>query len=306
LFNLLAGRFTDGRQRRILLPMAPEYIGYSDLGLSPGVFTARRPIIDRIGDHRFKYRIDFDALASAEDVGVICVSRPTNPTGNVLTDAEMRTLLQVAQTRDVPLIVDSAYGAPFPNIMFVPATPMFDDHTILCMSLSKLGLPGARTGIVVAAPKLIKAIASVNAIINLASGGFGPALAQRFVESGEITALGRNVIGPYYRERSQQALAWLDAALAGVDYRIHQPEGAIFLWLWFPGLPITSAELYERLKQRGVLVVSGHYFFPGLDEDWAHRHECIRVTYSQSPADVQRGIACIAEEVRRAFSSRRS
>jgi len=34
----------------------------------------------------------------------------------------------------------------------------------------------------------------------------------------------------------------------------------MFLWLWFPDLPISSLELYKRLKARGVLVVSGHYF----------------------------------------------
>jgi ABC-type lipoprotein export system ATPase subunit len=31
--------------------------------------------------------------------------------------------------------------------------------------------------------------------------------------------------------------------------------------LWFRNLPITTKELYERLKKRGVLVVPGEYFF---------------------------------------------
>ena len=77
----------------------------------------------------------------------------------------------------------------------------------------------------------------------------------------------------------------------------------MFLWLWFEGLPITSLQLYERLKQRGVLVISGHYFFPGLEGDsWRHKNECLRVTYSQDEHQVAAGIAIIAEEVRKAFS----
>jgi len=77
----------------------------------------------------------------------------------------------------------------------------------------------------------------------------------------------------------------------------------MFLWLWFPDLPISSLELYKRLKARGVLVVSGHYFFPGLpDEGWRHQHECLRVTYSQDAADVARGLQAIAEEVKRAWA----
>ena len=73
------------------------------------------------------------------------------------------------------------------------------------------------------------------------------------------------------------------------------------MWLWLPGLPITSQQLYERLKAHGVIVVSGHYFFPGLAEPWSHTHECLRVSYAQDEDIVARGIAAIAEEVKRAY-----
>lgn len=76
----------------------------------------------------------------------------------------------------------------------------------------------------------------------------------------------------------------------------------MFLWLWFEGLPVTSLELYRRLKDHGVLVVSGHYFFPGLGETWVHKDECIRVTYSQDDDDVRRGLEIIAEVVRQIYA----
>ena len=84
--------------------------------------------------------------------------------------------------------------------------------------------------------------------------------------------------------------------------RLHRPEsGAFFLWLWMPGLPITSAVLYQRLKARGVIVVSGHYFFPGLEaDDWPHKHECIRISYADEWSRIERGLAILIEEVRRA------
>lgn len=75
----------------------------------------------------------------------------------------------------------------------------------------------------------------------------------------------------------------------------------MFLWLWFEGLPITSLELYQRLKLQGVLVVSGHYFFPGLGESWRHKDECLRVTYSQDDEDVRRGLKIIARVAREAY-----
>ena len=90
-------------------------------------------------------------------------------------------------------------------------------------------------------------------------------------------------------------------ACSGLPLRIHEPEGAFFLWLWFPGLPIESAELYRRLKRRGVLVLSGHHFFPGLDEASRHQHECLRLSYAQPIERVRRGIDILAEQVRLAF-----
>lgn len=113
--------------------------------------------------------------------------------------------------------------------------------------------------------------------------------------------MSRDVIRPFYEQKMREAVREVQESFRGIDYRIHKPEGAFFLWLWFPDLPITSRQLYERLKQRDVLVVPGHYFFPGLAEPWPHTDECIRVNYSQDHPTVSAGIRAIAEEVRLAF-----
>lgn len=305
LFNMFAGSRSDGSRGKILLPITPEYIGYSDAGIDNPVFDSHRPTIDTLEDRYFKYRINFDDIEVTEETGAICVSRPTNPTGNVLTDGELGRLSVLASENGIPLIVDDAYGAPFPNIIFSSATPMWDENTILCLSLSKLGLPGVRTGIIVANREIIRALSSMAAIMSLAPGSFGPGLALDLVKSREIISLSNEVIRPYYRERVQQAIEWIRGAMGDYPFHVHKPEGAIFLWLWFPDLPISSQELYERLKARGVLVIAGQNFFPGIEEDWRHRHECIRVTYSQDPADVEAGLGIIAEEVIRAYDGKR-
>jgi valine--pyruvate aminotransferase len=301
LFNMLAGAFEDGTYKKILLPLAPEYIGYADLGLSEDFFVTRRPRIAYVDEHTFKYHIDFSAISISDEVGAICVSRPTNPTGNVLTNEEVEHLCELSRSNSIPLIIDNAYGPPFPNIVFTEATPVWDDHIILCMSLSKLGLPAFRTGIVIAHEDVIAAVSRMNAIIGLAPGGVGAALVVDLIRTGEIIGLSRDVIKPYYQSKAEQAVAWLRKELDGLDFYIHKPEGAFFLWLWLKGLPITAQALYEWLKQRGVLVLPGHHFFPGLEEEWRHKHECIRVTYSQDSQIVREGLRIIGEEVRRAY-----
>ena len=299
MFNMFAGEFAGGATRKILLPMAPEYIGYADVGLADGIFTANRPTIEKLPERTFKYHVDFDRLTVDESTGAICVSRPTNPTGNVLTDTEMAKLMDIAAERGIPLIVDNAYGMPFPSIIFTDAELVWNENIILSMSLSKLGLPATRTGIVVARADIITALSNINGILTLAPESVGPALAYDLVRSGKVTEISRTLIRPYYEEKAQRAIALLHEELAGVDYYIHKAEGAIFLWLWFPGLPVTSQELYRRLKQRGVLIIPGQYFFPGLDDDpWLHKQECIRMTYSMDDDVVREGIKIIAEEVK--------
>ena len=136
--------------------------------------------------HLFKYHVDFSHLQLGDDTAAICVSRPTNPTGNVLTDDEIEHLDSIASDRDIPLIIDGAYGLPFPSILFEPATPHWNDNTILVLSLSKLGLPGVRTGIVVAREDVIESYTKANTIVNLACGTLGPAIAKTLFDSGEI------------------------------------------------------------------------------------------------------------------------
>lgn len=303
LFNLLAGEYPDGSHKRILLPVTPEYVGYEDLGVTENLFIAQRPSIEQLDDQMFKYHVNFADLCVGDDVSAICVSRPTNPTGNVLTDDEILQLAMIAEQHSVPLIVDNAYGMPFPQIVFTDVRPVWSKNIILCMSLSKLGLPAIRTGIVVASEEVIDALAGMNAVVNLAVSSVGAVLLQELVESGEIIKLSSGVIRPYYQERVEQTVAWVHESLAGAEYRIHKPEGALFLWLWFPGLPIGCEKLYQRLKERDVLVISGHHFFPGIDKDWPHCHECIRVNYSQDRESVRQGIKIIGEEIKRAYDA---
>ena len=297
LYNLLAGEFKDGSFKQILFPLTPEYIGYADTGIHEGLFTANRPSIEMLEPPFFKYHIDFDKLIVSDHIAAIAVSRPTNPTGNVLTDEEIHKLDAIAREKKIPLIIDNAYGLPFPQIVYSEAQPFWNEHTILCMSLSKLGFPAIRTGIVIGPAEITQALAKMNAILSLSPVGAGAALVTEWIESGEIETISHTLVRPFYEEKMKRAVSWIKTYFTGFDYAIHQPEGAMFLWLWFKDLPISNQELYERLKQNGTLVVSGQYFFPGLKEPWEHTGQCIRMTYSQSDEVVKQGIMKIAEEV---------
>ena len=323
LFNLFGGQFDDqaqgGIDKKILLPLAPEYVGYADAHVDGQHFIAVPPSIEFVQhqgeDGFFKYRVDFDTLENLAElhngeIGAICCSRPTNPTGNVLTDDEMARLEAIAKRFDIPLIIDNAYGMPFPNIIYSQATLNWNEQIILCFSLSKIGLPGVRTGIVVANPQVVKAISSLNAIVNLAPTRFGAAIATPLLQDDRLKDLSDNHIRPFYQGQAKLAVQLLKQELGDLPspynnaMKIHKPEGAIFLWVWFKDLPITTVELYERLKAKGTLIIPSEHFFVGVDtENFKHAHECIRLSIAQDDDTLKKGIATIGEVVRAVYAN---
>lgn len=303
LFNLFGGKRPDGSPGRILFPLIPEYIGYANQGLEAGMFTSVRPEIKITDSHFFKYAIDFDRIPLTPDIAAMCVSRPTNPSGNVISDCELNRLEAMASKAGIPLIIDNAYGWPFPGIMFSDAKPLWTDHTVHVMSLSKFGLPGTRTAFVIAPPKIAAAVSSMMAVTGLANGNFGQAITGPFIASGEITRLSREVIRPYYLAKRDAALKVIAEVFPdNIPYRLHKSEGALFLWLWLENSRLTSRELYDRLKQRGVIVVPGEFFFFGdNDHAWRHRYECLRISFAMDDPDVRAGLEIIAEEITGAY-----
>ena len=132
---------------------------------------------------------------------------------------------------------------------------------ILTMSLSKIGLPGTRTGIVIARPDIIRAVVSMVTTSSLCPNNLGQALVTPYLEDGTLERVCRETLTPFYRGRAEFALSLLPELFGeSIPWRVHKSEGAMFLWLWFEGLPITCQELYERCKSRGCFVNPGHHF----------------------------------------------
>ncbi|WP_108648889.1 valine--pyruvate transaminase [Dongshaea marina] len=296
LFNLFAGRFSDGSTRQVVFPMAPEYLGYADSTIDPDSIRAVKPLIEEQEGGFFKYHPDLNNLGLTNRSGLICLSRPTNPSGNLISDSELKRLAKISAKAEIPLLIDCAYGLPFPNICFNRATPYWDHNCILSLSLSKLGFPGTRCGIIVADEQLIATIRNINGMINLAPGAIGPRLLLNSIKNRKLLELADHTIRPYYQERCNQAIALLRHKISDKRVLLHQPEGSLFLWLWLKNLPVTSFELYKKLKDRGLLVVPGEPFFSGVDDkSWPHQSQCLRLNYTQPLDELEKGYQILAD-----------
>ncbi|NEQ45162.1 MAG: valine--pyruvate transaminase [Leptolyngbya sp. SIOISBB] len=297
--NAFGGYTADGQLRDIVLPLSPDYTGYGGVSLYPEALRAYKPALDiDAAAHSFKYRPDFSQLEITDRTGFVLFSRPCNPTGNVLTDDEVHRIADLAAPQNVPVFVDSAYAPPYPALNFTEMTPIFRKNMVHCLSLSKAGLPGERIGIALGDESIIQVLQSFQTNLCIHSSRYGQAIAARAIASGALATLAETVIRPYYRNKFAVLEESLDQFMpTTAPWYLHRGEGAIFAWLWFDQLPATDRELYQQLKQYGVIVVPGDPFFPGLQEDWQHTRQCIRISLTATDAEIAQGIQHLATVV---------
>ncbi len=297
--NAFGGCTSSGARRRIVLPLSPDYTGYGGVCLVPGTLLAYQPFLDLDETrHRFKYRPDFSQLQFDEHTGCVLFSRPCNPTGNVLTDEEVTKIAALASPLQVPVFIDSAYGPPFPALNFTPMTPQFGGNLIHCLSLSKAGLPGERIGIAIGDPQIIQVLESFQTNLCIHSSRYGQAIAARAITSGALADLSVQVIRPHYQRKMAVVEATLDRCMPqDLPWFLHRGEGAIFAWLWLQDLPGGDWNLYQHLKQVGVIVVPGHSFFPGLEQEWSHTQECIRISLTATDEELETALTRLAQVV---------
>ena len=300
--NAFGGYTAAGELRQIVLPLSPDYTGYGGVTLTPKALLAYKPTLEiDEAKHRFKYRPDFDRLQINEQTGCVIFSRPCNPTGNVISDGEVRKIANLAAKKDVPVLVDSAYAPPFPALNFTEMTPQLGDNIIHCMSLSKAGLPGERIGIAIGDPRLIQILESFQTNACIHSSRYGQAIAARAISSGRLAEIATDVIRPHYRRKIEVLENTLDAAMPDIPWYLHQGEGAIFAWLWLKDLPMTDWEFYQKLKQVGVIAVPGSTFFPGLRENWQHKQQCLRISLTATEAEISEAMQRLSEVARQVY-----
>lgn len=304
--NAFGGYTSSGNLKKIVLPLSPDYTGYGGLTLVPEALVAYKPSLDiDSAGHRFKYRPDFSQLTITENTGCVLFSRPCNPTGNVLTDDEVRKIAALAAPYNVPVLIDSAYGPPFPALNFTEMTPIFGQNVLHCMSLSKAGLPGERIGIAIGDEQLIQVLECFQTNMCIHSARYGQAIAARAIETGALAEIAEKVIRPHYHSKFDVVETTLDQAMPqDLSWFLHRGEGAIFAWLWLQDLPISDWEFYQQLKQVGVIVVPGSSFFPGLREDWRHKQQCLRISLTASDQDIEIGMRRLAKVVEQVYRSR--
>lgn len=228
----------DRAQAPVVLTTTPTFVMYA---MSAKVRGQRVLEVPLDADWDLAMSSLFAAIRVAEP-SVVFIASPNNPTGNKVS-LERLTELIMAVPRSL-VVIDEAY-VDYADENQLALYRRFENVAVL-RTLSKIGFAALRVGWLVARPELIREIDKVRQPYNMSS------VAQRLgaLAVGELAPEIERVIAYVVDERRR-----VTAALAELG-RIRVSESqANFLWIQSER---PAAELFEGLKESGILVRSFH------------------------------------------------
>jgi len=220
---------------------------------------------------------------NAESVGAL-VASPANPTGTVLSAAQLDALSQSLKSRGGHLVVDEIYhGLTYG--MDAASVLQVDDDAFVLNSFSKYyGMTGWRLGWLVAPPQAVKELEKLaqNLYISASSIAQHAALACFEPESIAIFEQRRAA----FRERRDYLLP----ALRALGFRIEvEPEGAFYLYA------DVSAFTEDAQAFCAHFLETEHVAFtPGLDFGHHRANAHVRLAYTQEVPRLEEAVRRIA------------
>jgi aspartate/methionine/tyrosine aminotransferase len=200
------------------------------------------------------------ARAFSSRTRAVIVNTPNNPTGKVLTRAELETIAELCRRHDAIAVTDEIYEhILYDGAVHVPmaSLPGMAERTVTINGMSKTySVTGWRVGWAIAPPPLTAAIRKVHDFLTV--GAAAPlqeagALALDLPES-YYTSLAEG-----YARRRARILPMLERA----GLRVHPPDGAYYVMTEIDGLGWDDDVAFARhlVEEIGIAVVPGSSFY---------------------------------------------
>ena len=257
---------------------------------TPRAIEADVTYIDLSFDDGFAIDVDRLAAAVTARTRYVSVTLPHNPTGQLISDAELRRLVEMVERAGCRLLVDETYR----EMTFGEALPVaasLSPRAISVSSLSKTyGIPGIRTGwLVCRDAELMKTFLAAKEQIGICGSVVDEAIAFRALER-------RDAFLPENRRRIAAALATVREWIAGEDLMEWvEPQGGVVCFPRIkPDAPVDVDEFYHVLNdEQGTYVGPGHWF------EQPRRH--MRVGFGwPTPDELHGGLQAISASLRAA------
>ncbi|MCX4994964.1 pyridoxal phosphate-dependent aminotransferase [Streptomyces longwoodensis] len=246
-----------------VVALEPYYDSYAACIAMAG--ARRVPVTLRPADGRF--RLDLDELRDAvtDRTRLLLLNTPHNPTGTVLTRAELAAIAELAVERDLLVVTDEVYEhLVFDDAEHVPLAtlPGMRERTVTLGSAGKsFSFTGWKVGWVTASAPLVTAVRSAKQYLTyVASGPFQYAVA-------EALALPETYFEDFRADmRAKRDL--LAGGLAEAGFGVYVPSGTYFVTTDVRPLGETDGVAFCRsLPERaGVVAIPNAVFYDHREE----------------------------------------
>jgi aspartate/methionine/tyrosine aminotransferase len=224
------------------------------------------------------YRVTPEALDAAGPLKGLLIASPNNPTGAMLSPAELGVLAQWSEARSVRLISDEIYhGLAFEKECMTARR--FSKRPIVVNSFSKyFCMTGWRIGWLIVPDELLRSVECLAQNFHISP----PAISQHAALAALDAARDAERQVAIYRANRDTLLRGLPRALFS---SFAPADGAFYLYGEIAeGLP-DSLELCERL-----LLDLGIACTPGVDFDPVHGRRFIRFSYAGAASEIQEAV----------------
>ena len=226
----------------------------------------------------FRPNIEKVAEAINERTKMIIVNSPSNPTGVMLDESELKEIAELADRHNIALVSDEIYSKFTYDKHFASPTS-FNNQTIVIDGFSKShAMTGQRVGFVHGPEEVIDTMLKIQQ--------YSFVCAPQPAQWAAAAALDVDVsehVADYKRKR--------DLLCDGISdlYEVVKPDGAFYV---FPKLPWgTGQEFVERAIDHDLLVIPGNIF--------SHQDTHFRISYAASDETIQRGIEVLRKLAKR-------
>ncbi len=232
----------------------PCYVAYSpDITLAGGV---PKEIPTRL-ENEFRVQAEDIARAVTEKTRALILSYPNNPTGAIMTRADLEDLADVVVENDLLVVSDEVYS----KLSYSGAHASFAqlegmrDRTLILNGLSKShAMTGWRIGYALGDSALVGAMTKVHQYTMLCAPTMAQVAGLEALEKGEEEMLRMK---HEYDLRRRLFVSGLNR----IGLSCFEPKGAFYAFPSIQGWGLSSEEFAERLlKEQKVAVVPGNVF----------------------------------------------
>ncbi len=239
-----------------VIVFSPFYENYG----ADTILSGAEPIYVPLYPPEFNFRTEELEAAFRQHPKALILCNPSNPSGKVFTEDELKTIAVLAEKYDTFVITDEVYEhivyEPYQHVYFSSLPGMFE-RTISCSSLSKTySITGWRLGYIIAPAYIVDGAKKVHDFLTV--GAAAPLQ--------EAAVVGLEFDRPYYNDLRAKYTEKRDLFLKGLDdigISHTNPQGAYYIMLDISEFKYDSDIAFcEKLaKDVGVGAVPGSSFF---------------------------------------------